>query len=182
MTPISPQHQQTHAAPLGGNQHSVGAIAFGPIDNQGYDLNHGTEDYRKPLTNEQIQRIADEFTRTKNAQKLQDISKPAPKEIKAPIFGHGTATALNYALLDDVLQRAYDQAAVGKGSERHGNGKAFEEQPMQDLCRLYGTGFALGQAAKKMQEAQRMDTAAAVRELLGAIVYAAGTIIYMESQ
>ena len=82
-----------------------------------------------------------------------------------------------YEQLAAVLQDAYDQAAKGKGAARHGTGKPFHEQPMQDLIRLYGPGFALGQAAKKMQESQRMDRDAAERELLGAIVYIAGAII-----
>jgi len=86
-----------------------------------------------------------------------------------------------YAMLYNVLSRAYQQAAVGKGAERHANGKAFEDQPMQDLIRLYGPGFALGQAAKKAQESQRMDKGAAVRELLGSIVYIAGAIIALEA-
>lgn len=82
-----------------------------------------------------------------------------------------------YEQLAAVLQDAYDQAAKGKGAARHGTGKPFHEQPMQDLIRLYGPGFALGQAGKKMQESQRMDRDAAERELLGAIVYIAGAII-----
>lgn len=82
----------------------------------------------------------------------------------------------NYDTLRNVLLRAYDQAA-----ERHGQGLPFTEQPMQRLCDLYGRGFALGQAAKKMQEAQRLDNHAAVRELLGAINYIAGAIIHLEA-
>lgn len=82
-----------------------------------------------------------------------------------------------YEQLAAVLQDAYDQAAKGKGAARHGTSKPFHEQPMQDLIRLYGPGFALGQAGKKMQESQRMDRDAAERELLGAIVYIAGAII-----
>lgn len=82
-----------------------------------------------------------------------------------------------YEQLAAVLQDAYDQASKGKGAARHATGKPFHEQPMQDLIRLYGPGFALGQAGKKMQESQRMDRDAAERELLGAIVYIAGTII-----
>lgn len=57
-----------------------------------------------------------------------------------------------YERLADVLQRAYDQAALGKGKERHANGKAFHKQPMQDLIRLHGVGFATGQASKKAGE------------------------------
>jgi hypothetical protein len=88
----------------------------------------------------------------------------------------------NYAGLQIVLDKAFEQAAFGKGAARHAQGQAFEEQPMQKLIQLYGIGFSLGQAGKKMQEAQRMDTEAAVRELLGAINYIAGTIIHLEKQ
>jgi hypothetical protein len=46
---------------------------------------------------------------------------------------------------------------------------------------LTGSGFALGQAIKKMEESQRLpNKEAAIQELLGAIVYIAGAIIYLE--
>lgn len=93
----------------------------------------------------------------------------------------GPVVSENYKSLSDVLDRAYAQAATGKGHERHGGGKPFDKQPMQDLMQLYGVGFALGQAAKKAQESQRMDNDAAVRELLGAINYLAGAVIFLES-
>lgn len=52
---------------------------------------------------------------------------------------------------------------------------------MQDLINLYGPGFALGQAAKKMQEALRLEgNEAKERELLGAINYIAGYIVYLK--
>ena len=85
-----------------------------------------------------------------------------------------------YESLIEVLIRAYDQAAVGKGAERHAKDKPFDEQPMQHTIELYGTGFALGQAAKKTQEAMRLPHDAAIRELLGAINYIAGAVIWME--
>lgn len=89
---------------------------------------------------------------------------------------------LDYSSLNLVLERAYDQAAYGKGRDRHAQGQPFEEQPMQLLCQLYGPGFALGQAAKKMQEAQRLELEPAVKELLGAINYIAGAIIHLEGK
>lgn len=89
---------------------------------------------------------------------------------------------LDYASLNLVLERAYDQAASGKGAQRHAGGQAFEDQPMQKLIELYGLGFALGQAGKKMQESRRLGTEAAVRELLGAINYIAGAIIHLEKK
>lgn len=85
-----------------------------------------------------------------------------------------------YESLADVLQRALDQAQDGKGAERHADGKPFDQQPMQQLISLFGTGFAGGQAAKKAQESMRMEHDAAVRELLGGIVYLAGAIVHME--
>ncbi|QPB08647.1 hypothetical protein KB681_gp65 [Burkholderia phage Mica] len=88
--------------------------------------------------------------------------------------------ATGYESLHGVLRRAFVQAAHGKGAERHAQGAPFDQQPMQRLIELYGAGFALGQAAKKMQEAQRLPHERAVAELLGAIVYAAGAIIAME--
>jgi hypothetical protein len=86
-----------------------------------------------------------------------------------------------YEMLADVLQRAYDQAAKGKGKERHANNKAFHEQPMQDLIRLHGVGFATGQASKKSGEALGLPAVERqVAELLGAIVYLSGAVIALE--
>lgn len=86
-----------------------------------------------------------------------------------------------YESLRNVLERAYAQASSGKGHERHAVGKPFDEQPMQSLIELYGVGFALGQAAKKAQESQRLPAGRDVAELLGAINYLAGAVIWLES-
>jgi hypothetical protein len=66
-----------------------------------------------------------------------------------------------------VLQKALYQAQDGKGAERHGNGLSFLEQPALTITRAVGLGFPLGQAMKKIQESQRMDTDAAKREQIG---------------
>lgn len=100
--------------------------------------------------------------------------RPAPLADPASVPG--------YESLEDVLDRAYEQAARGKGHQRHGQGQPFEQQPMQTICDLYGPGFALGQAAKKAQESMRMEREPAVRELLGAINYLAGAVIWLEAQ
>lgn len=94
---------------------------------------------------------------------------------------HQPMKAEGYEDLAYVLEQAFEQAARGKGKERHANQLPFNEQPIMTLQELYGPGFALGQAAKKTQEAQRMGTDAAVRELLGAINYIAGAIIHIQS-
>jgi len=83
-----------------------------------------------------------------------------------------------YYKLASVLIDALEQAASGKGQERHGSGLPFSEQPMQDLIALYGPGFALGQAAKKAQESRRLPGPQRRDELLGAINYLAGLIVY----
>lgn len=94
----------------------------------------------------------------------------------------GAMNAPGYELLASVLQRAYDQAARGKGKERHANNKPFHHQPMQDLIRLHGVGFATGQASKKSGEALGLPTLERqVAELLGAIVYLSGAVIALEA-
>lgn len=85
-----------------------------------------------------------------------------------------------YEPLAAVLSQALDQAQNGKGKERHAKDQPFADQPMQLLIDLYGSGFALGQAAKKMQEAQRLPYEHARAELLGAINYAAGAVIALD--
>ncbi|SOZ37710.1 hypothetical protein [Cupriavidus neocaledonicus] len=90
--------------------------------------------------------------------------------------------AVGYESLAAVLKEALFQAAHGKGAERHAQGAPFDEQPMQQLVDLYGMGFALGQAAKKMQESQRLPHDRARAELLGAINYIAGAVIAMDRQ
>jgi hypothetical protein len=90
--------------------------------------------------------------------------------------------ATGYDSLAVVLKRAFDQASSGKGRERHATELPFHEQPMQTLASLYGPGFLLGQAAKKSQESQRLPAGRDVAELLGAINYLAGAVIFLERQ
>lgn len=82
----------------------------------------------------------------------------------------------DYQALRDVLDEAFNQAVNGKGKERHANGNAWLMQPIFEIGRMVGVGFNTGQAIKKLQESSRMEPDAAVRELLGAIVYAASAI------
>ena len=94
-----------------------------------------------------------------------------------------TATTMNepgYEKLSDVLSRAYDQAAIGKGKDRHANGEPFHEQVMQTGAQRFGTGALLFQAFKKSEESQRLPHDRAIAELLGAIVYLAGAVIALE--
>lgn len=101
---------------------------------------------------------------------------PAPKK---PVHNFDIA---GYEKLRDVLYRAYEQSAIGKGAERHANNKPFHEQPIAIGIQHFGVGGALFQAFKKMEEAQRLPTEAAVKELLGAIVYISAAVNELERE
>jgi len=91
-----------------------------------------------------------------------------------------------YEALYQILSDAYDQSETGKGSERHGNGQPWTQQPILTITRDVGLGFPTGQAIKKTIEAigmvDREQHVAAERELLGAIVYLAGAIQWIREQ
>lgn len=95
-----------------------------------------------------------------------------------------TMNVSGYEALSAVLNRAYDQAARTKGAERHANALPFHQQPMQTIAAKHGVGFLLGQVVKKVEEAQGMlnrgESTKAVHELLGAINYTAGAVIFVE--
>lgn len=136
-----------------------------------------------------VQATDDSLTRLKHLTAAQPqpvdlgikLDLPVPEVVNGDRRRGVTLNADGYELLADVLRRAFEQASVGKGKERHASGKPFHEQPMQDLCRLHGVGFATGQASKKSSEALRLPALdRQVAELLGAIVYTAGAVIALE--
>jgi hypothetical protein len=87
-----------------------------------------------------------------------------------------------YEDLDRILALALEQAANGKGKERHGRkGETWDKQPIIRHQRAYGIGGVLFQAAKKMEEAMEMEDSRRARfELLGAIVYIAAAYLFLE--
>lgn len=89
-----------------------------------------------------------------------------------------------YEKLFDVLIAAHDQAAKGKGRDRHANNLPFHEQRMQQISTLLNSPDGMAyQVAKKVAEGLQMPNAdARERELLGAIVYTAGIIIWLRNQ
>ena len=84
--------------------------------------------------------------------------------------------------LQAVFDRCVEQAASGKGEERHGKGREFYDQPWVELTRGFGIGGPLFQASKKLREAlgmyERGDLGAFEREVLGAINYAAMAVLF----
>lgn len=86
----------------------------------------------------------------------------------------------DYRSLAGILVEAYTQAQSGKGKERHANGLAFEDQPMQTISGMLDSDKGMAyQACKKIVEATNMQSLPAFeREILGAINYLAGMIIF----
>lgn len=87
-----------------------------------------------------------------------------------------------YEQLAAVLNEALEQASDGKGKERHARGDTpFDRQPICEIGRMVGTGYNVGQAMKKSQEARGMigrgQPDEAAFEMLGAINYLAAAII-----
>lgn len=108
----------------------------------------------------------------------EEILRQAVQEAVSGGYVTVPAEPTGYEGLQAVLDDAFAQAAHGKGKERHACDRAFEDQPMQQISNLLQSNDGMAyQAIKKIQEAQRMDKAAAERELLGAIIYVAGMVI-----
>lgn len=91
-----------------------------------------------------------------------------------------------YEDLAGVLRDALAQAAEGKGKERHSTGEPFCDQPMAVINRWVTNGFSTGQGIKKGQEAamffQKGEYDRGETELLGAINYYAGAILWAREQ
>jgi hypothetical protein len=90
-------------------------------------------------------------------------------------FGDPKFGPLRYQLV-----RAYKMVAEGKGQQRHGAGRSWNDQPIITISRAVGEGFPVGQAMKKLEESTRMLPEAAVHELLGAIGYIAAAVQIIE--
>jgi len=88
-----------------------------------------------------------------------------------------------YHALATTLVNAFNQAASGKGKERHGSdGVKFEDQPMSTINKaLYSIDGFVYQAHKKSLESKRLPDGRAQAELLGAINYLAGAVIALDT-
>ena len=109
--------------------------------------------------------------------------KISPEKPSAALRSFGDVKG--YETLASALTAAYDQAARGKGKERHsGDNKPFDTQPIFEIPRMVGVGGLTYQVMKKAQEATSMsgrhEYDAAKKEMLGAIVYAAAAYLFIE--
>lgn len=92
--------------------------------------------------------------------------------------------APGYERLAEVFCAAHDQAAIGKGADRHANGLPFHEQRMQAISQLLDSPDGMAyQVCKKVVEALGLPTFDRKKaELLGAINYLAGIVIFLEDR
>ena len=82
-----------------------------------------------------------------------------------------SADVLNHPLYP-IFIAAIEQAMYGKGTRHGGAVTPFLEQPWAHYIRMHGTGFATGQAAKKLEEAASTREGEAFEtEVFGALVY-----------
>ena len=93
----------------------------------------------------------------------------------------GLTAAPGYEQLAQVFAAAHDQAAYGKGKERHANGLPFHEQRMQGISDLVGSPDGMVyQLVKKTTEGLQFDSPdKREHELLGALNYLAGIVIWL---
>ena len=92
-----------------------------------------------------------------------------------------TDVVLGYEDFFRVLTDALNQTSKGKGEKRHGFGIPFDEQPIHTIPKLLGgPDFLAGQIMKKLHEARFLDSEAAYKEMLGAIVYCVAMAQYVE--
>lgn len=96
-------------------------------------------------------------------------------------------TVPGYESLERILRDAYEQASGGKGAERHANERPFDDQPIMQITRLldgHPVAALAYQVVKKTIEAGRLyhikGPDAAIRELHGAINYAAATVLRIQ--
>lgn len=108
---------------------------------------------------------------------VKNLSPVDLPDLRSGLFCAAETESHPYHSLAKALKDAYNQAAIGKGKERHADNQRFDEQPMFHHIANHGVGFATGQADKKATEAHGLPHDAARKELLGAIVYLAAAYI-----
>jgi hypothetical protein len=113
----------------------------------------------------------------------QAVDKPPVMLIEKRTVESAAAVPPEYASLHRVLIAALNQAATGKGKERHAKaGEPFEQQKICEITRRVGLGYPLGQAIKKAEESLGLGIDAGIRENLGAINYLAAAVLIMEER
>lgn len=104
------------------------------------------------------------------------------ESVDDPVAPRYLVAAPGYEQLAEVFRAAHDQAAYGKGKERHGHsGVPFHEQRMQVASDAVGSPDGMVyQVIKKTTEGLEFSNPdKREHELLGALNYLAGVIIWL---
>lgn len=140
--------------------------------------------------------LASDFIGQELIRRIDDARESGPDLLKVSVDedrwfrveiqnkAEGFAPVEGYEQLFQVLMDAHDQAAKGKGKERHANDLPFHEQRMQQISTLLNSPDGMAyQVAKKVAEGLQMpNPEARDKELLGAIVYTAGILVWLRNQ
>lgn len=108
----------------------------------------------------------------------------APVMASSSLADQSLIPEFGYERLVAVLKAAHDQAAKGKGFDRHANGLPFHAQRMQQISHLLDSPDGMAyQVCKKVAEGLALPGhERKVAELLGAINYIAGIVIFLEDK
>lgn len=127
-----------------------------------------------------IEDLTEEVVSLNRLLATQPVNFPAATEEAIVAKWSSLPVPDGYETLASVLQDAIDQAANGKGRDRHADEHPFDSQPILRETMAVGLGFPAGQARKKILEAVRCSQdhpERAIADLLGAINYTAALVI-----
>lgn len=127
----------------------------------------------RPTTDSVVQNIGSILHMPKVWPRLSSYRSVIVDLIKLAHSRTDPTTHLDEELYRSYLDTAYHQLTKGKGDQRHGNGSGMHVYKVMKTLGQLGLGFPLGQAVKKVLEADKRDAPVAVHELLGAVNYVA---------
>lgn len=122
-------------------------------------------------------------SKTKKRQQYELTMEADDSGIPSPLFiFRSKKDRDDYLPLLRTFLGALEQAAYGKGRERHANDLPFTEQPILTMARMLDSDAGLAQQViKKTIEARSLPSKTArINELRGTLVYAAAMILFEE--
>lgn len=122
-------------------------------------------------------------SKTKKRQQYELTMEADDSGIPSPLFiFRSKKDRDDYLPLLRTFLGALEQAAYGKGRERHANDLPFVEQPILTMAQMLNSDAGLAQQViKKTIEARGLLTKEArIKELRGAMVYAAAMVLFEE--
>lgn len=112
----------------------------------------------------------------------EDSDGATAEEVVASIERYLSEVPKGYEELYKEAQLACQQSSHGKGKERHANGRPFKKQPIMTRTKVFGVGFPLGQASKKIEESLKFDPDRQIHELHGAVNYILAACVHLRKK